>query len=905
MPGLPRTRFTQNPLLILAAAMSAGILSGHWLSVESRLFLVVKFIFTLGVVIFSLAIAKSRPRLAALLLIVAFALTGLSLSGNDHQQNRLLRLFDQGVIQAGDPVELTGTIQGQPEPAPQSFYLILEIETVRLRAEEHRVSGAVLLMAPAGDPNLKRAYEALELRHGARVRVMTTLDRDEEFRNPGVLPFTEYLDRKGFDASGVIKSPLLVERLSDGPVLLPLAWLYEWREQMEREFAARFSNETAGVLDAALLGNRYNVPLATAERFRTGGTFHVLVIAGLHISFIGGIAFVLARWFTKRRLVQFLISAGFLWAYTIAVGAQTPVVRAALMFTLVVLAPIVWRRANSLNVIGGAALMLLVFRPTDLYDPSFQLTFASVLAIVSISVPLLTRMQSIGSWRPTMSTPYPPDCPIWFRSLSEAIFWREREWRADQARSNVRYRIFKTPLAAKLERWRIQAFLRFSITAIVVSASVQLGMLPLLIIYFHRISFASIILNIFVGVLMALVGLLALASIVVAHLNTWAGSALIAATEKLSWLMSHAVDPLARAGLASIRLPHYSGLKAIVYVFYFVSMGFLIVAMARWKPLAPSTITKTTPSIYSARFTRSALAVFLVSFALIVLHPLSSARPDGRLHFDFLDVGQGDSALLTMPDGTTLLVDGGGKPNFNYGGEDVDDESFQRDTRSIGEGVVSEFLWSRGLDRVDYILATHADADHIDGLNDVARNFRVRGALVARTPTDDPEYARFAETMKTSGVDIQRIGAGDVLRFGNVTADVLWPVASADADEPSRNNDSVMLRLRFGQRVFLLTGDIEKQGETGVLREGIDLHSDLVKVAHHGSRTSSIEDFVAATKPSLAIISVGRRSMFGHPNAEVVERWRASGAEVMTTGERGTITVATDGRNLTLSTFVR
>ncbi len=219
--------------------------------------------------------------------------------------------------------------------------------------------------------------------------------------------------------------------------------------------------------------------------------------------------------------------------------------------------------------------------------------------------------------------------------------------------------------------------------------------------------------------------------------------------------------------------------------------------------------------------------------------------------------------------------------------------------------MVSQYLWSRGMDQVDYILATHADADHIDGLNDVARNFRVRLAMVARTPADDPEYARFAATMKESGVQVDQIGAGDVLHFGSVSAAVLWPRPTRDEKAPSGNNDSIMLLVRYGEKSFLLTGDIEKQGETAVLTERVDLGTDLVKVAHHGSKTSSIEAFVAATHPSLAIISVGRTSMFGHPNKEVVERWRASGAEVMTTGQKGTISVVTDGRVLSVNTFVR
>jgi competence protein ComEC len=209
------------------------------------------------------------------------------------------------------------------------------------------------------------------------------------------------------------------------------------------------------------------------------------------------------------------------------------------------------------------------------------------------------------------------------------------------------------------------------------------------------------------------------------------------------------------------------------------------------------------------------------------------------------------------------------------------------------------------MDRVDYILATHADADHIDGLNDVARNFRIRGAIVARTPANDAEYARFAMTMNEAGVPVEKIAAGDVLRFGEVSAAVLWPPATQDESAPSRNNDSILLLIRYGEKSFLLTGDIEKEGETAVLREGTSLRSDLVKVAHHGSRTSSIEPFVAAARPSLAIISVGRTSMFGHPHRDVVERWRASGAEVMTTGQRGTISVVTDGRVLNVSTFVQ
>jgi competence protein ComEC len=906
MADLPQSRFSPSPLLVLAAALSAGILLGHY-TLHSKSLLVLSLAGGGGVALLLIALwSKGCLRSASILTVVAFFSTGMILSMIEYgpiAPNRISRLYAEGLFTYGEPVEITGVIQGQPEPAPDSFYLTIRVERISLKGSERDASGTVILLAHVHEAQVRKEYGALDLRHGARVRVVTTLDRDENFRNPGGLPLTEYLDRRGYDATGVVKSPLLIERLAEDRVFLPLAWLYEWRQHLEEEFATTFSAETAGVLEAALLGNRFNISRGAAERFRAGGTFHVLVISGLQIAFAGGLVIFVARQLTRRKLLQFIIAVAFMWGYTIAVGADPSVTRSVLMFTLMVFAPVVWRRANTLNVLGGAALVLLVWQPGNLLDPSFQLTFLSVLSIVAIAVPVMQRMQRIGSWRPTLETPCPPRCASGLRIISESLFWSERQWRTEITASNISYRLFKTPTAARLERWHLQRLLRYSFAAVVVSASVQLGLLPLMVIYFHRVSVASFALNIVVGILMAGLAFAALAAVVISHVSAWLATPFIVMTEKINWLMIHLVDPFAHLHVASLRMPHYSGWSASIYVLYYGVLGFLVLALARWDPLVPIWTKRTTEFSPSTLRAGGLACAGLVS--LIVLHPFSAVRPDGKLHIDFLDVGQGDSAVLTMPDGTTLLVDGGGRPSFKQTSEEDGDPVFERDTRSIGEGVVSQYLWSRGMDQVDYILATHADADHIDGLNDVARNFRVRLAMVARTPADDPEYARFAATMKEAGVPVDQIGAGDVLHFGSVSAAVLWPPPTRDEKAPSRNNDSIMLLVRYGEKSFLLTGDIEKQGETAVLTERVDLRTDLVKVAHHGSKTSSIEPFVAATHPSLAIISVGRTSMFGHPNKEVVERWRASGAEVMTTGQRGTISVVTDGRVLTISTFVK
>lgn len=900
-----RYAFIPHPLALLAAAFATGVLVARLLPIPIGT-LTALMALSAASIIWSLR--KQLLGVASCLVVLSVLVAGAALEAVEKRRgapDHIKTMLESGTIAPNDPVELTGVLQQPPESAPASFYLTLRVEKLRFKGLDRNVCGTVQLLAPVHKQMHRDEFDALNLRYGARVRVMTALERSDNYRNPGVSSFTEYLDRKGEDATGVIKSPLLVERLDDTRVFPLLQWIYQWRSKLEREIRNKFPPETAGVLDAAFLGNRYFLSHQAAERFRDGGTFHVLVISGLQISVIGGVVFLIVRRLTKRRCWRFVWSSFFLWAYAVAVGAEASVIRAALMFTLVAFAPVVWRQARSLNALGGAALLLLVWHPDELFDPSFQLTFLSVLAIVVIGAPLVQRLFDIGGWQPSQETPYPPDCPRWLRSFCEALCWSQRKWEEEIAGLTYSYGIQKTPWARRLERNHLQRLLRYVVGAAIVSASVQLAMLPLMILYFHRLCPASLILNIIVSVFMALLGVGALVSLLVSQISMSLAIPVIGLTNSLNWLMIHSVDPFARAGIASIRLPEYSGWAASIYFLYFVPLALLAYSLWHWNPL-----NLRNKRCNVRRGTNAVLAVVQLVFVIVlVLHPLSGTRIDDRLRVDFLDVGQGDSALVTLPDGTTLLVDGGGRPNFRDRKQTVDSDSdeaelpFERDTRSIGEAVVSEYLWWRGLDRVDYIIATHADADHIDGLNDVVRNFRVHGALVARTPAADPEYAKFADTLRLSNVPLSMIGRGDQLRFSGVTIRVIWPMLNADGKAPSGNNDSIVLMLLIGERTILMTGDVEKAGEAALLNSKTDLSSDVVKVPHHGSMTSSTEAFVAVTHPRLAIISVGLTSVFGHPNKEVIERWRAGGAEVMTTGTRGTITVSTDGRDLRVESF--
>ena len=281
------TPYASHPLALLAACFALGVLFARFINLP--------LIAPLGASVACAALSvhavarRGHAAAAAVTLFVglAFVCAGATLELAESRAvavGRVQRFYDEGLIAPGEPVEVTGVLTSQPETAPDGVYLTLRVERLRFREMERAASGVVWLSAPARDGAAREQYEALELRYGARVRVLTLLSRAERFRNPGGSSLTEFLQRRGYDATGVVKSLLLIERLDDERVFLPLAWLYEWRQLLLAQLAMKFSPETGGVLQAALLGNRYYLSHDAAERFREAGTFHVLVISGLHIS---------------------------------------------------------------------------------------------------------------------------------------------------------------------------------------------------------------------------------------------------------------------------------------------------------------------------------------------------------------------------------------------------------------------------------------------------------------------------------------------------------------------------------------------------------------------------------------------------------------------------------------------
>ncbi len=888
--------FAVYPLLWLSVCFAPGIASAKYFVFDWKISLAICLVFAVCAALFI------NKKFAAIFLAFAFFAAGALFFQIENQivsNDRLKKLIDENRINSGDAIEIEGVLRGKPELAVDGFFLKLATEKALYKGEEIKISGIVKLFAPVQNEQIAAEYEQLNLQYGSRVRVACNLKREENFRNPGVISQKEILDQTDTDATALIKSPLLVERLGDERTFPPLAWIYGRRQNLIVDFRDHLSVSTAGVLIASLLGDKYFLDRETADVFREGGTFHVLVISGLHITFIGGLTLLFIRFFTRKKFWQFVIASALLWAYSIAVGADVPVVRAAIMFTILLFSQVIHRRGTLLNALGACVLILLVWRPNDLFTPSFQLTIVSVAAIVAMAFPLIEKLRAIGKWTPTAETPFPPDVNLKLKRFCEMLYWRDVVWQRDASRQIWTARIFKSPYLNWLERRNLQNPLRYIFEAFLVSLIVQLWLLPLLIVYFHRISIFGVFLNLWVGVWIALESFAAIIAIFFAQISTSLALPFIKLTELFNWLMLSIPNLLSDNYWASIRLPHYAGAMKAVYFLYFLPILFFAFALHKWNPFA---IKRKSASA----FRRVNALVFLILLGVIIFHPLSAPRVDGKLRIDFLDVGQGDSMLITFPNGETLLIDGGGqrKSGGIYVRNEFADEPelFEPDTHDVGETVVSAFLWEKGYDKVDYILATHADADHLQGLVNIAKNFKIKAAFFGRTPFDDENFAELYSVLQKRKIDAVKLSKGDVLTFGGVKIETLFPTGN---DEISDNNHSLVLRIVYGERKFLLTGDIEKEAERELLSGKEFVQSDVIKVAHHGSRTSSTQEFINAADAKVAIIPVGKNSPFGHPHEEVLTRWENSGAKIFITGECGTISIFTNGNDLWLETLLR
>jgi competence protein ComEC len=271
----------------------------------------------------------------------------------------------------------------------------------------------------------------------------------------------------------------------------------------------------------------------------------------------------------------------------------------------------------------------------------------------------------------------------------------------------------------------------------------------------------------------------------------------------------------------------------------------------------------------------------------------------GMLELTVLDVGQGDSLFVVSPGGKTLLIDGGGAFGSFPGHE-------ERNGVDPGEKAVSPYLWSRGFQKLDVVALTHAHQDHLGRLTAILDNFQVARRWIGRE-VSSLALARLEELAHRRKIPTEHELRGKSFSWDGVDGDFLWPqTAPEEIVISAKNNDSLVLRLRYGSRSILLPGDAEKQVEREILSEnGAEaMHSDVLKIGHHGSKNSTTPEFLAAVRPRFGIISAGEDNPYGHPSPELLERLENAGVRILRTDRDGAVHMLTDGARPEITFFV-
>lgn len=392
------------------------------------------------------------------------------------------------------------------------------------------------------------------------------------------------------------------------------------------------------------------------------------------------------------------------------------------------------------------------------------------------------------------------------------------------------------------------------------SLSAQLGVLPLVASAFHRVAFSGLALNILAVPIISLI--MAAGYLFLPLAALWPGAAAPAAS---------ALRVGIRAFLGSTHL--LDGVKFLSYRLpgppVWASLGYfaalLILLPARFKPFRPA-----------------AAALAFLFFILIILHPFPPESGDFRV--TFLDVGQGDSILVEFPGAAAMLVDGGGLPTGRF---------------DIGENVVSPFLWSKSLRRIDILVLTHAHPDHLGGLAAVARNFAIgefwRAGAGAGSAAEEALDRALGQVPKV------RLERGFRRTVRGVDIEALHPPAGPD-EGGTENDRSLVLKLSRADRSVLLTGDITAASEGVLLGDPARLRAEVLKSPHHGSRSSSSEGFLNAVAPGVIVVSVGSPNSYGLPDPGVMERYRRRGAAVFRTDEHGAVEIAMSPAGLKIRT---
>jgi competence protein ComEC len=656
---------------------------------------------------------------------------------------------------------------------------------------------------------------------GDEVAMTARLFLPRGLANPGLPDPRLMAKAQGTDLLASVRNASDIQAFPGQQNLLawPRRFAFRLRTAMARIIDQQLDGAPAAFVRTMVLGERSEVSSETEEGFRAAGATHVLSVSGLHLAVVAALVFWVLRrlmllvptWslYLNPNACAAALSLPVIGLYTLLTGEAVATVRSALMAAVAMGALLSNRPFSLAASIAFSGLFLLVSSPLLLLDVSFQLSFASVIAL--------------GLFAQRFS-----------------------------------------PAPSK-NTGRMRRGLVWVLRCLAASFVAGLGTMPLVAHHFGEVTPASPLGN------LVLVPLVELAVLPCGLL----GALLGLAHPWLGWLPLWAAGLAARVSLVGAEVfRSWAPIILVRYPNYFETAAFVGGAGCLLYGLSRGTR-------YHARWLLAALATCLLATGSLVMRDLRRRTSD-ELRVTFIDVGQGDSALIEGPGGFVMLVDGGGRYDDSY---------------DTGARVVEPVLRARGIGRVDLVVLSHPHPDHLNGLLRVLARFCVGAMWTSGDDGHNPKYRELLTLARQQHIPTPEPAAFEskgmvVQPLGPWLGDHIGPPPGLDV-----NNASLVVRVVYAGRAVLLTGDVGVDGEAELVargQSGLRLASDVIKVPHHGSRNSSGEALLAATNPNLAVVSVGKHNTFHLPNPATLARYAERAVPVHRTDVEGAVTLTID-----------